>query len=312
MRNNVHITLFIGLLLMLPIQLAAANPGSKADNYHFGYISASAGYTSLSQNINNLTTKGNLGYLVGLGYEFRRTSFWLSVGAQYLNEKNQTQINQDIKLEKGVDDQGKNVDYYRWIIQQTDVMTLRTIDVPIMLGYYYNGFYVGAGAKVGFSVGSTISVSGNYELCAKYQHMMEEMHNVNYYKSYTAEEKTYSYAIPPQFSVIGEIGYDLLSTMPTNQNLCHVLKIGFYFEYGVRPIQSKQTVDAIAINGASLAEAREKRYDVRKTTLNPYYTTTETAGKWVVPYYVGVKLTYMIGGNRYATGTWHKGCQCYQ
>jgi len=315
MRHTLHTIVIAALLLAtFPMSSYARNSrgnGDKAANYHFGYLSAAAGYTSLSQNIDNLSTKGSFAYLVGAGYEFRRTSFWLSVGAQYLHEQATIQLEQDIKLEHGLDDQGKEVDYYRYNTWQKDVITLQTIDVPILLGYYYNGFYVGAGAKVGLSIASTIGVTGNYELSAKYKHMDEEFHHVGWLTDYNVPEQKFDYAVPPQFSILGEIGYDLLSSVPTNKAVCHVLKLGFYFEYGLRSIRGTETMDPISINGASIQEAREKQYDVRKVTINPYYLSEATLNKRIVPYFVGVKLTYMIGGNRYATGTWHKGCQCY-
>lgn len=306
---------FLGLLLLtITVGINARSPYAKAENYHFGYISAAAGYSSLGQNISNVSTKGNLGYLVGVGYEFRHTAFWLSVGAQYMQHQSQTAIDEFTYQPafKGMDDQGKNVDYYKYTINQTDRQSWRTIDVPILLGYYYNGFYVGAGAKVGFSMGSTIVVNGSYELSAQYNRYIGEWHQVHYYGNYTVPETTYNCDLRPQFSILGEIGYDLLSPMSTRSAICHVLKIGFYFEYGVRSVRPEGSMGVINIDGMSVEEAAKSKVDVTKATLNPFYLSQASEGKYVVPYMVGVKLTYMIGGNRYATGTWHKGCMCYQ
>jgi len=307
--------IILGLILLVnSANLYARSPYAQADNYHFGYISAAAGYSSLSQNISTASTTGDLGYLVGVGYEFRRTSFWLSVGAQYMQHQSKTAIDafEYIPPYKGLDDQGKNVDYYKYTIRQTDEQSWRTIDVPIQLGYYYNGFYVGAGAKVGFSMGSTITVSGGYELSALYTRYMQEFREVHYYTNYDLPKTQHNIDLRPQFSLIGEIGYDLLSPMMTNEAVCHVLKIGFYFEYGLRSVRPEGSIDVISIEGMSVEDAAKAKADVTKATLNPYYLSTATEGKRIVPYFVGAKLTYMIGGNRYATGTWHKGCMCYQ
>lgn len=310
-----HKLLLIGIfLLTIPASMHARSRHGDADNYHFGYLSAAAGYSSLSQNISSAATTGNLGYLVGLGYEFRHTSFWLSVGAQYMQHQSKTAIDDFTYIPpfKGVDDQGKNVDYYKYTIHQTDQQLWRTIDVPILLGYYYNGFYVGAGAKVGFSMGSTIQVNGGYDLSAQYTRYMQEFHEVHYYTNYDLPTTTHNVDLRPQFSLLGEIGYDLLSPMMTNKAICHVLKIGFYFEYGLRTVRPEGSMDVINIDGMSVEEAAKAKVDITKATLNPYYLSTATEGKRIVPYFVGAKLTYMIGGNRYATGTWHKGCMCYQ
>jgi len=305
--------LILGLtLLVIPASMSARARRGNADNYHFGYISGAAGYSSLSHNMDDVATNGDFSFLVGAGYEFRHTSFWLSVGAQYLQEKATLKLNQVITLENGIDDQGRVVKYYKYDINQADEQVLHTIDVPIMLGYYYEGFYVGAGAKVGFDIGSKVNVNGGYELSAQYQRTMEEFHSVKYYTNYELPTASFDCNLRPQFSLLGEIGYDLLSSLSTKSSICHVLKLGFYFEYGLRSIRGEEAMDPISINGATIDVAREKQYDVRKTTLNPYCMSAATVNKYVVPFFVGAKLTYMIGGNRYATGTWHKGCMCYQ
>lgn len=286
----------------------------EPDNYHFGYISFSAGYSSLSQTVKNVHTTGDFSYLIGLGYEFRINSFWLSVGAQYMQEKSKTNVD-EFKFRpqfKGLDDQEKAVTYYEYQIRQTDRQTWKTIDIPIMLGYYNSGFYVGAGAKVGFSIGSTISTKGEYDLSAQYDRYIDEFREVNYYTHYNVPEQQWNLKLRPQFSLIGEIGYDILSPVMTNKAICHVLKVGFYFEYGLRTPLPQDAMDPISIQGKSVVEAAKTKADVRQATINPFYLSASASDKWVVPYYVGVKLTYMFGGSRHNTGTWHKGCQCYQ
>ncbi|MCQ2342721.1 MAG: hypothetical protein MJZ75_04420 [Paludibacteraceae bacterium] len=305
----------IFLLIIVPICLFARSRRGIDDNYHFGYISFAGGYSSLSQNVSNVSTTGDFGYLVGLGYEFRRSSFWLSVGAQYLQEKSRTEIDEFSYIPpfKGIDDQKKNVDFYRYTIRQADQQEWKTVDVPIMLGYYYNGFYVGAGAKVGFSMSSVIRTNGEYDLSAQYEAYIDEFRNVNYYKGYVLPEQSFECQLRPQFSLLGEIGYDLLSSVMTNQRVCHVLKIGFYFEYGLRTVRPEGSMSLISIQGMTPEEAAKQGASIKEpVTLNPYYLSEATEGKRIVPYLVGLKLTYMLGGNRNAAGTWHKGCMCYQ
>lgn len=284
------------------------------DNYHFGYLSVSGGYTSLSHTIPDVSVQGNWGALAGLGYEFRKSSFWISVGAQVMQEQSQMRVNEFsyIPSFKGVDDQQQPVDYYRYTIRQTDDNVWRTVDIPILLGYYNSGFYVGAGVKVGFAVGATTTTDARYDLSAKYTHHIGEFQEMNYYTNYNVGKIKYEPDMRPQFSVLGEIGYDVLSTLSTNSRVCHVLKLGFYFEYGVRNLRPDKAIDPIFIQGLSVEEAARTGADVRQATVNPYYCSSNVGGKWIVPYYVGLKLTYMIGGSRNATGTWHKGCQCYQ
>ena len=42
--------------------------GLTGDNYHFGYVSGSVGYSMLQMNAAGAVSKGNVGGSVGLGY----------------------------------------------------------------------------------------------------------------------------------------------------------------------------------------------------------------------------------------------------
>lgn len=321
------------LLCSIAVSLSAAGGVGHGD-YHFGWISASAGYSSLSQNIPNVTTKGDLAYIFGAGYEFRMNNGWCNVGLQYSTMRSKTTpdeyqyIPQDRLGNQigGLDNQlkptlgGENVPeivrYYRYTIRQVDKQQWRSIDIPVMAGYYNSGFYVGAGMKVGFSVGSSITTGGEYDLAAKYERYVgifestsEFTHHL--YHTYSTDNKKYNCTLRPQFSLIGEIGYDLLSSLHTNSKVCHMLKIGFYWELGLRSVRPNDSLDPIQIQGLSIEDATTAEANVCDAHMTPYYLSTMTEGKYVAPYYVGVKLTYLIGGSWSSTATWHKGCQCY-
>lgn len=283
------------------------------DNYHFGYVSVAGGYTSLSQNVRNVNTTGSWGALGGVGYEFRKSNVWVSAGLQFMQLQSQTQVGQYdfIPGFQGLDDQNKSVEYYRYTIRQTDHQLWREIDIPVMVGYFNSGFYVGAGAKAGFSVGSTITTEADYDLSAQYTQYVGEFKDVNYYKHYPLPSLQYDCPLRPQFSVIAEIGYDVLSSVMSNSKVCHVLNVGLYAEYGLRSVRPADSQDPISLQGMNMEEAAQRGTDVRDATVNPYYLSTQTQGQRVVPYFVGLKLTYLIGGSRHSGGTWHRGCQCY-
>lgn len=313
-------TLFL-LLLLAPIGLYARSMSrGQYGDYHFGYISLSGGYTSLSQNISEVSTKGSWGGLIGVGYEFRMRNAWVSVGVQFQQLQSTTTVDQYdyITPYNGLDNQNpaRPVDYFRYTIQQKDKQVWRTIDIPIMAGYYNSGFYIGLGAKVGFNMGSKITTGGTYDLAAKYTEFMGEFRSTPdfthpLYHLYEVKDKEYDCKLRPQFSIIGEIGYDLLSSVSTNSTVCHMLNIGFYWECGLRSVRPSGSLDPIAIEGLSVKEAAQAQADVCNARMNPYYLSSMTEGKFIVPFYVGVKLTYLIGGSWNSTATWHKGCQCY-
>ena len=52
------------------------------DDFHFGYISGSVGYSMLQTTIQNAMPEGNVGGAVGLGYEFRNSGLWANLGVQ--------------------------------------------------------------------------------------------------------------------------------------------------------------------------------------------------------------------------------------
>ena len=282
---------------------AGNTTGLNGDNYHFGYISGGLGYTSLQEAIPDFTPSGDLGGVVGFGYEFRNNSLWVSAGLQ-LNFHRSRALLEAYKYNcPGYDTQGKEVTLH-YSINDQDRQKWQFIEIPIMVGWYFHGFYVGAGPKVGYSLNSRIDAKGRYELSAT-----NELYNIEFknmpehgYKTYDFEGEHVA-TLKPMISLIGEIGYDVLSEVPTRSQLCHVLKIGFYFEYGlnsmVEPVSSNTRVQVDSKNAT-------------KVVINPYLASGMTEKYRVVPFYTGVKITYLVGGSRTARASgYHKGCNCY-
>lgn len=292
------------LLTMVGMGVSAKNRWSlNEDNYHFGYVSAGLGYTSLSYKSGDISVKGDIGYLAGLGYEFRRHHLWVSAGLQFQRLGSELDLKQYsyVPTVGGMDNLGRRVKEYRYTVNQHDKQNWMTLDIPLMVGYYNNGFYMGAGFKVAFPVHSTGTVTGTYDIDAIYDRYVGTITDMHYYKTYPYEGQADSYSLRPMFSIIGEIGYDFLALLTTNSHICHVLKLGLYFEYGLRSVKTSPLAESLTINPDNITDV----------VINPYFATESGTGKWTVPYLVGAKLTYMIGGSRSATATWHKGCQCY-
>ena len=292
------------LLLAVCTAVSARNRYSiKEDNYHFGYISGSVGYTSLSYVSGDIAAKGGLGFMAGFGYEFRHRNFWTSAGLQFQSLQSSLTVNEYSYTPPvgGMDDMGRTVTAYHYTINQQDRQKWFMVDIPILAGYYNNGFYVGAGLKVAFPASVKSTVKGSYDIDADYDRYVGTVSDVHYYTQYPFEGKGDRYALRPMVSIAGEIGYDPLSSMTTNSLICHLLKIGLYFEYGISSIKTAPLAEPITINPNNIADVN----------INPYFATEKGTTDWTVPYFVGLKLTYMIGSSRSATATWHKGCQCY-
>ena len=297
--------------LISPAQ-AQTRRRKEADNYHFFYLSGGLGYTAMDEQIDKVSTQGNLGGLVGAGYEFRRSQFWMSLGAQMAWHTSSAAMKQiDFGPVAGEDTYGQQANLY-YHFSQRDELHFSQVEVPLLMGYYYNGFYAGAGVEVGFfSVGSSVHTSGSFSMEGtydKYQSIPVSYEELGY-KSYTYSDH-YSVDLNINAAVIGELGYDVLSTIRSRSLYCQILKVGFYFEYGLNSIIPKgQNAPHISF---PYLDAQGNQ-DATRPQVRPYYYSAETTNKRIAPFMIGVKLTYMIGGSRTGiTGTWHRGCQCYE
>ena len=292
------------LLLAVSTAVSARNRMSiEEDNYHFGYVSAGVGYSSLSYTSKDISVKGGMGYMFGFGYEFRRHNFWVSAGLQFQRLGSEMDINEYTYTPSvgGMDVLGRTVLAYHYTVKQHDRQNWMTVDIPIMAGYYNNGFYCGAGFKVAFPAFTTGKVSGTYDIDAEYDRYVGTVSDLHYYTTYPYEGEGEGYKLRPMVSVAGELGYDVLSSMGTNDVICHMLKIGLYFEYGLRSVKTAPLAEPVTVNPNNITDV----------TINPHLATENGTSSWIVPYYIGLKITYLIGGSRNATATWHKGCQCY-
>lgn len=308
--------LLLGCMILLIAQSISgqsfrrrSNPFEGGDDYHFGYVSGSVGYSMLQTNVPNAMPHGDLGGAVGLGYEFRNSGLWVNVGAQLsfhrsklVVDKYDTRSEADQTPYTGLDTQNKPT-VFHYQVTDTDMIHWNYIDIPVMIGYYVRGFHVGGGIKVSYALNPTTQSKGIYNLSATntdYNVTFENMPDRGYtdYR-YTHTEKN---RLNVGVSLIGEIGYDLLSSVPTRSRICNVLKLSVYVEYGLNnqlrswdPAQKR-----VVPNSANATQA----------TINPYLNTFEKPVR-TVPFYTGVKLTYMIGGSRTARVGFHHGCMCY-
>lgn len=282
------------------------SPFEDGDDYHFGWISGSVGYSMLQTNMTNVHSHGDLGGAVGAGYEFRNSGLWVNLGIQISFHRSSLSIDEYTFELPGQDTQGKNVQLlYR--VNETDVLQWNYIDVPIMVGYYYSGLYLGGGLKLSYAIHPMTQTKGSFDLSGKYAEYPEPISNQpqHGYTQYDFADKREN-RLNVGASLIGEIGYDLLSSMPTSSRTCHVLKLGFYFEYGLNNQLSKWDTPQPHIE----ATGEGRTTPAMNVKVNPYLNTASNPAR-TVPFYAGVKITYMIGGSRTARAGFHHGCMCY-
>lgn len=276
---------------------------NRTDNYHFLSVSLAGGYSSLDENVTGAVTTGNFAGQASVGYEFRRSGFWLNVSGQIAMHRAETEFEPYAAAKRGADSEGDQATFY-YTINQTDKHEWYTVGVPVLIGYYVSGFYVGFGAKVAFNMRSNTNTKGTYELSALYDDYEGIFRNMPE-RGYTTYhfDQSQRVRLKPHGSIIGEVGYDVLSNVSTNSETCNMLKIGFYFEYGLNSVFDEvQIPHRIVIDQTNATRAQ----------VNPYFKSALSSSERVAPYFLGVKITYLFGGSPSGrTGTWHRGCQCY-
>jgi len=300
------------ILLALPAGAQAfrsrRNAFAGGDDFHFGYLSGSVGYSMLQTNFSGAMPRGAVGGSVGLGYEFRNNGLWTSVGAQLSFHRSSLAIDEYVRDFDGFDMQGSpSTFHYR--VNQVDEIQWNSIDVPIMAGYYVRGFHVGAGVKVSYALSPNTLVTGKYNISATNHDLAVTFENMpdRGYTDYDYKKESVN-QLNVGVGLIGEIGYDLLSSVPTSSRICHVLKIAFYFEYGLNNVLRNSETPSSLVELPQVTPGQSIR--ISDVIVNPYMNTFANPSR-TVPFYTGVKLTYMIGGSRTARAGFHHGCMCY-
>lgn len=298
------------LMLSVPIEAQPRRGGlADGDHYHFGYVSGHAGYSILDTHATGVMPGGKVGGGVGVGYEYRNSGLWANIGVQFSMHRSRLQLDaysttseEDQSPYKGLDTQGKATTFH-YEVTQTDQIEWNFIDVPILFGYYTHGFYIGAGVKLSYALSAATRSTGVYNLSATNDDYGIPFVNMpdRGYTDYEFENKATN-RLNIGAGLIGEIGYDLLSAMPTNSRLCHVLKLGFYFEYGLNNLAKG--------NDFGIRSVVPNKMNACEATISPYLNTVNSPAR-TVPFFAGAKLTYMIGGSRTARSGFHHGCMCY-
>ena len=308
--------LLVGLLLMgvlfstADAQYRRRRGGiADGDHFHFGYISGHVGYSLLDTRAKGVVPVGQVGGGVGLGYEYRNSGLWANIGVQFSMHRSQLQFDPYTISHEGKIRDGKLMreGTLLYDVKQRDEIQWNFVDVPILFGYYTHGFHIGAGLKVSYALNPKTQTVGTYNLRFKQEITDAILENL---PDRGLKEYSFSNGQANRLNVgvglIGEIGYDLLSSMPSHSQICHVLKLSFYFEYGLNNYNKgdeKARFELPAPNDKGEAPATG-------VVFNPYLNTAAGAAR-TVPFIAGVKLTYMIGGSRTARAGFHHGCMCY-
>lgn len=290
LKKNVYIVLF--LLFAGGVSAQRVDGRRRVldgiERTHFGYVSAGAGYTSLGGSLPNASLNGRLGGMIGVGYEFQIVGAWLNVGLQLSFHNAAVNPDDETYNYNGIDTQGKPAAFH-YAVRQTDVLSYQSIDLPVLIGYYTHGFHIGAGVKIGYAFNARTTTDGSYALSATYAEYgitfsdMPE-HGYTTYPVHTTQNNR----LPINASIIGEAGYDVLASVQQLSKIKQVLKVGLYFEYGLTSILNNNQTPV------SRFELLKPAEDATRAAINPYLSTLTKSNR-IVPFMVGIKVSYLIG-----------------
>ena len=260
---------------------------------HFLTVGLSAGYSTLIDSYDDLSTSGGMGGFLGVGYEMRVNHFYWSLGAE-VQLLNATGVyNLERHDQHSLDTQLKPMIMHYQFDPITEYQRLMYVQIPLMLGYYQRGFYFGAGFKVGIPVVASATQLSSYETSATYNEYVDDFsgipnHGYGTYKLDQTEDLTANI----KFSLAAEVGYDVLSSVRrTKEGMRHGLRIAAVCEYGlnnVLGVQNQKTFNMVEVNPKNAEEV----------TVKPFYQAQSLTGNFVNSLYAGIKFTWICDFSR--------------
>lgn len=255
---------------------------------HYFSISAGGGYYSLVENIPEVSTTGGAAGMLSIGYELRHNGFWFAFAAD-VHYGGSTMYMAPFSAHRDIyDTQGKRVSLHYDISSYSDTQSDFRVGLPVLFGFFTNGFYGAVGAKFSYAPRTISTPSMTYTTKGTYERYIADFENMpnHFYTEYTTPGRT-EMKMHPQGYVIAELGYDILNReRMSSYARCSVLKVALYAEYGLN-------------NCLSGSDHDELTYDVNpadpsQLIVSSYYARTNIRDARVVPFYVGVKVTYLM------------------
>lgn len=276
--------------MLLSPSLAKARVYQRTTYYtdnHFLTLSGGAGYSTLFENVPELISFGSVAGTIDLGYEYRIKGFWLNIAVelQYLSATSTFNIS---GTEKWIyDTQGKLALMHYDFDQSFDKQEFFFVNLPVMLGYYYRGLYLGVGAKVGYCIRAKESTTLRYTTSATYQQYIDNFngmgdHNYTTYATSASESLNSKYKL----SAIAEIGYDVLAYSREMEHTNRSgLKISVVAEYGLNNlINTNAELPLYSFNEKNAAEL----------FIHPFYNTIAAQSYRIHPFYVGMRIAWIF------------------
>jgi hypothetical protein len=268
-----------------------------AQTTHNIYVDAAGGYSSfLLKNAPDFTVSGSWGGGFGAGYELNVNEFILKFGAEatYLNAdlgfKNFTQ---QIEL---IDADNPNEFYtgnYAFS-GNTDRYCFANVNIPLMLGFRVQSFYVLAGGKFGFNLFSSNKTTATVVSTGTYFDFIDDFEDMPNHSFFKTEEKSeFKGKFPVNAYLSGEVGFYLNA----NSEKKTKYRLAAFADYGLMNFHENTVKESLTL----------KREDVTSSYrpyLNGFIRSENMRGSVVNNLFVGVRLTVLFGFKQ------KRGCAC--
>lgn len=268
---------------------------SYSETHHLfgGYVDGS--YTLMNHNNDNLNFKPQ-GHSESLGivYEFQHTIFCLQTGFGLRFQQLHSPYQDYSTISIQQDAWGYAYTLNHQFTNRQDYASTLYLQVPIMLGIAYNGFYSLAGIKLNQPIaGSTriTTICNTWGEYSQYIGTFEEHDNHGFRKDVEINQKNPKLSLRTDILASLEIGYDYNSyifSSAINSNTNYRIRIAAFIDYGLLNINTNTNLPICNIPLGYM-------YDIPTYQLNHIYNSTQVSNNQLHNIFAGIKLTFLIG-----------------
>ena len=248
----------------------------------------SAGYNTFFTSSTNISTKGNLGYLGGVGYELHYKRFMMQVGAEFGYYNARLVYDDFLYDRKMTDTEGDDYDGHFYFMNgnNVDKYSYGNVNIPLMFGLQSGIFYGMVGGKVGLNVMGKSVVSSTLKSTSTYARFIEDFENMANHDLLTRDLQKYEYPIDFNLnvSVAAEFGAYLGASYKSDGG--PKFRLAVYADYGLLDIHNKSGREDLVLN------KRGEPYFY--PGLNSFMLANPVVDKPVNPFYVGLKFTVIF------------------
>ncbi|GHU69312.1 hypothetical protein FACS189413_08010 [Bacteroidia bacterium] len=289
-------------LLFALCLIAGFQFSTYAQTTHNIYLGAAGGYSSfLLKDAPGFTAPGSWGGGFEAGYELNARAFILKFGAEctYLNAgldfKNFTQ---QVDL---IDDDNPSEPYtgnYAFS-GNSDRYRFANINIPLMLGFRVQRFYLLAGGKVGFNLFSRNTTTTTVLSTGTYPGFIDDFENMpNHSFLEITEKNKFTGKFPLNAYLSGEIGF-YLGANPANNTKYRVatpgnktkFRVAAFADYGLMNLRGNTINESLTLE-------RENVASPYRPYLNGFIRSENMRGSVLNNLFVGLRFTVLFGFER--------------